>query len=126
MAFILFLTMKKNLGKNTKKIFGICKRNLASFNKVVPSILFAVAPPLETVTVKPMSSIVSGLNNALLALAAGIGIMFLIIGGIRYLRSWGDTEQITKAKNMITYVVLGLVIILVSYSVIVTIDAIIN
>ncbi|MBU4580720.1 VCBS repeat-containing protein [Patescibacteria group bacterium] len=82
--------------------------------------------PLKPVKVKLMAVIISGLINGLLALAAGLAILFLIIGGIRYIRSWGDSEQTEKAKKMISYVVLGLVIILISYSVIITLDKIIN
>lgn len=86
----------------------------------------SAALPLAPVTMKPMASLISSLLNTILAFAAGMGILFLIIGGIRYIRSWGDSDQMEKAKNTILYVVIGLVVILVSYSVIATLDTIIN
>lgn len=101
------------------------EKNLKKINKIVQSAMFA-ALPLEPVTIKPMKTLVGDLINGLLALAAGLGILFLIIGGIRYIRSWGDSDQMEKAKNTILYVVIGLVVILVSYSVIATLDKIIN
>lgn len=98
---------------------------LKKIKKIFRTALFA-ALPLEPVTMKPMASLISSLLNTILAIVAGLGILFLIIGGIRYIRSWGDSDQMEKAKNMITYVVIGLVVILVSYSVIATLDTIIN
>ncbi|MBU4141563.1 hypothetical protein KKE99_01665 [Patescibacteria group bacterium] len=96
------------------------------FTKNISIADVSAALPLETVTMKPMSELINSLLDSLLALAAGLAILFLIIGGIRYIRSWGDSEQTEKAKKMISYVVLGLVIILISYSVIITLDKIIN
>lgn len=106
-------------------ILKFLEKKIKIVKKIVRSSLFA-ALPLETVTMKPMSELINSLLNSLLALAAGLAILFLIIGGIRYIRSWGDTEQMEKAKKMVSYVVLGLVIILISYSVIITLDKIIN
>lgn len=76
--------------------------------------------------VKPLAIIISGLIKWLLTLAASLAILFLIIGGIRYINLRGDFEQIEKAKNIITFVVIGLVIILIAYSVIVALDKIIK
>jgi len=84
------------------------------------------APALATVKMKPMASLISSLLDSLLATAAGFALLFLIIGGIRYIRSWGDSEQMEKAKNMINYAVIGLVIVLISYSIVVTINMMIN
>lgn len=85
-----------------------------------------VVPPLKLGKVKPFIVIIYGLINWLLMLVAGLAILFLILGGIRYTKSWGDSDEMEKTKKMVVYVVLGLVIILISYSVIVTLDAIIN
>lgn len=102
------------------------KKKLKIIKKIIRPEFFAAALPLEPVKIKPMTTIIGGINNGLLALAAGLAILFLIIGGISYLRSLGDSEQLEKAKNTISYAILGLVIILISYSVVVTLDMIIN
>ncbi|MDP3056997.1 MAG: pilin [bacterium] len=101
------------------------EKNIKKLKKIAGSSLFA-ALPLEPVTMKPMANLIDSLLNTILAIVAGLGILFLIIGGIRYIRSWGDSDQMEKAKKMITYVIIGLVVILVSYSVIATLDTIIN
>lgn len=82
--------------------------------------------PLRTVTMKPMANLISSLINALLAIAAGLVVLFLIIGGIKYIRSWGEAEDMEMAKKILFYAVLGLIVILVSYSAVVTLDYIIN
>lgn len=83
-------------------------------------------PPLEPVTIKPMSEIITGLIDWLLALIAGLAILFLIIGGIMYIVSSEDKQRMQMAKNIMKYSVIGLVIVLISYSVIFTLDKIIN
>lgn len=113
------------LKKNLKKSDDARVHCFYFIKKFIQTSIFAVLP-LQEVKVKPSSEIISGLINGLLALAAGLAILFIIIGGIRYIRSWGDTEQMEKSKKMILYVVLGLVIILVSYAVVITADKIIN
>jgi len=101
------------------------RKNIEKIRKIFRFELFA-ALPLEPLKMQPLSVIISGFINWILAAVAGLAILFLIIAGIKYIRSWGDSESLEKAKKMITYVVLGLVIILVSYSAIVTLDKIIN
>lgn len=101
------------------------EKSIKKINKTVRPELFAVLP-LKPVTMKPMAELINSLLDSLLALAAGLAILFLIIGGIKYIRSWGDSEQMEKAKKMISYVIIGLVIILISYSTVITLDKVIN
>ena len=53
------------------------------------------------------------LNTAFLigfTIIGGIAFLFLIIGGVRYITAGGNAESIQKAKNQITYSLIGLVI----------------
>lgn len=51
-------------------------------------------------------------------LAAGLLLLvYLILGGIKYITSSGDEKQITSAKGMITSAVVGLVIITAAYAI---------
>lgn len=52
--------------------------------------------------------------NALLALAGIVAIIFIVIGGVRYLTSQGDEDAVALAKNTIIYAVIGLLVIFVS------------
>jgi len=58
----------------------------------------------------------------LLGVAAALTILFLIIGGIYYVTAAGDDQQMTTAKSMISYAVIGLVFIIISYSIVVTVN----
>ncbi|MDP3997020.1 MAG: hypothetical protein Q8P73_00765 [bacterium] len=54
---------------------------------------------------------VTFLLNGLLILAALAAVVFLILGGFRYIFSQGDEDQSSQAKNTILYAVLGLIVI---------------
>jgi hypothetical protein len=46
-------------------------------------------------------------------IAAGVvAVIVIIVGGIRYATANGDSSQITAAKNMIMYAVVGLIVII--------------
>lgn len=51
------------------------------------------------------------LLNSVYIIAAVIAIIVLIIAGMNYVTSAGDANKMTKAKNMIIYTVIGLVIV---------------
>lgn len=56
--------------------------------------------------------------NILLFLIGAVAVIMIIIGGIRYVLSNGDSSQITGAKNTIMYAVIGLVVALLAYAIV--------
>ena len=42
----------------------------------------------------------------------------LIIGGIRYIVSGGDSKKVTDAKNTILYAIIGLIICFLAYAIV--------
>lgn len=61
------------------------------------------------------------LGNTLYAavyLAASAAVIFLIIGGIRYITSGGDQLKAGQAKRTITFAIIGLAIIIFSFFII--------
>ncbi len=62
--------------------------------------------------------LVKKIVNALLLIIGVIAVIMIIIGGIMYAVSSGDTQKITKAKNTIIYAVVGLVVALFSYAIV--------
>lgn len=114
------------------KIFKIGANNL--FLKVFSAILLStifVFPAQAAITFDPTSNyptvnaLADGVANWLLSITAGVTIFFLIIGGIYYLTAFGDDKRMQEGKKIITYAIYGLVLILISYSVITTLNAII-
>ena len=70
----------------------------------VPTSLFAEGGAFETV------------SKVLLFVIGAISVIMLIIGGIRYTISQGDSSQVTSAKNTILYSIVGLVVAILAYA----------
>ena len=62
------------------------------------------------------NSIFQRVTNILLFLVGAISVIMLIIGGIRYVISGGDQNQVTSAKNTILYAIVGIVVAFLSYA----------
>ena len=56
--------------------------------------------------------------NLLLWAIGIISVIMIIIGGVRYATSNGDSNQVTAAKNTIMYAVIGLVIAIFAYAIV--------
>ncbi len=54
--------------------------------------------------------------NVLLFLIGAVSVIMIIYGGIRYVTSGGNQNQVTAAKNTILYAVVGLVIAILAYA----------
>ena len=46
-----------------------------------------------------------------------IAVIFIVVGGIRYMTSAGDTNKLTLAKNTITYSIVGLIVTLAAFAI---------
>lgn len=53
--------------------------------------------------------------NMVYFIAGLVAVVMIIFAGIRYTTSSGDPGAVTKAKNMLTYSIVGLIIILVAF-----------
>lgn len=61
---------------------------------------------------------VSTVVNILLFVIGTVSVIMIILGGLRYVLSNGDSTQITSAKNTILYAVIGLVVALLAYAIV--------
>lgn len=51
----------------------------------------------------------------IIAFAAGaLAVIFLIFGGFRYVKSGGDSNKVTEAKNMIVYALVGIIVVAIA------------
>ena len=71
--------------------------------------------PLST---NSFETLIMGIINWILGIVVSLAILFLIIGGLMYITSAGDEERIKKAKNIILYAVVGLGVVILSWSII--------
>ncbi len=67
---------------------------------------------------KPLEVRVRDVVNILLFIISAISVIMIILGGIRYVLSNGDSGQISSAKNTVLYAVIGLVIALLAYAIV--------
>lgn len=64
------------------------------------------------------SSLVQTLISTLLYIIGIICVIVIIVGGIKYTTSNGDSNQITSAKNTILYAVIGLVVAMLAFAIV--------
>lgn len=58
---------------------------------------------------------IAAILNWLLLFVGIVAIVMFVVGGILYLTAAGNEEQAEKAKNTITYAIIGLIVVLISY-----------
>lgn len=56
--------------------------------------------------------------NVVLAVVGFVAVIMIILGGISFITSQGDSSKVTKARNTILYGVIGLVIALLAYAIV--------
>ncbi len=57
-------------------------------------------------------------TNTILYIVGIIAVVMLIIGGIKYLLSGGDSKKVTDAKNTVLYAIIGLVIAFLAFAIV--------
>lgn len=58
------------------------------------------------------------ITNTVLYIVGVISVVMLIVGGVKYLVSGGDSKRVTDAKNTVLYAIIGLVIALLSFAIV--------
>ena len=65
-----------------------------------------------------LTDYISTVVEVLLFVIGTVSVIMIIIGGIRYTTSNGDSSQITAAKNTILYSVIGLIVALLAFAIV--------
>ena len=65
-----------------------------------------------------LPKLIQDVVNVLLYVIGAVAVIMIVIGGIRYTTSNGDSSQITSAKNTILYAVVGLVVAMLAYAIV--------
>jgi hypothetical protein len=61
-------------------------------------------------------SIFTTIVNILLFIVGALSVIMLIIGGLRYVISGGNSSAVTAAKNTILYAIVGLIVSLLAFA----------
>lgn len=56
--------------------------------------------------------------NVLMFIVGAVSVIMIIIGGLKYVASNGDSNQIQSAKNTILYAVIGIVVALLAFAIV--------
>lgn len=65
-----------------------------------------------------IGTVITNIINIMLYALGAIAVIMIIIGGIRYTTSNGDSNGIQSAKNTILYAVAGLVVAILAYAIV--------
>ncbi|MBI3231919.1 MAG: hypothetical protein HYZ51_02470 [Candidatus Doudnabacteria bacterium] len=65
--------------------------------------------------IRSINDLIKTVVNWLLAIAFGVAVLFLIIGGFQYITSAGNEEAAEKGKGTAVNALIGIVIIVLSY-----------
>lgn len=64
------------------------------------------------------SSLIKDVINTLLFVVGALSVVMIIVSGILYVTSTGDSGRVSKAKNTLTYSVVGLIVAFLAYAII--------
>jgi len=64
------------------------------------------------------TGIFTTITNVMLFIVGAISVIMIVIGGLRYVLSGGNSGNVTAAKNTILYAVVGLIIAIMAYAII--------
>jgi hypothetical protein len=74
------------------------------------------APTGAKTTLFGTGGIFNTIANTLIFLVGAIAVLFLIIGGLRYVVSNGEPKNVEAAKNTILYAIIGIIVAILSYA----------
>ena len=62
--------------------------------------------------------IFKGVTNALIFIVGAVSVIMIIVGGLRYVISNGDSKNISAAKDTILYAVIGVVVAIAAFAIV--------
>ena len=65
-----------------------------------------------------LSGSVQGIISAIIGALALVAVVVIIIGGINYMTSSGDSAKVKKAKDTILYGLIGLIICVLAFAIV--------
>ena len=89
--------------------------NLAVFAATTDSVPKEVNPIPQDKAPNSVAQILSNVIIYILGFSAALAVLFIIIGGLRFIISSGDQTAADQAKKIVLYAVLGLLIIIFSF-----------
>ena len=76
-----------------------------------------ISPGDVGVPVVDENTLFTNILNTTYFLAGLIAVIVIILAGLRFINSGGDASSVAKAKSQILYAVIGIVVILVAFTI---------
>jgi hypothetical protein len=58
-----------------------------------------------------LSDVIKAIVNIISAIVGVVAVIMIIIGGMRYVTSGGDSNNVASAKNTVLYAIIGLIVV---------------
>lgn len=65
-----------------------------------------------------LMGIVKTVINVVIGIVGVVAVVMMIVGGISFITSQGDTNKVTKARNTILYGVVGLIVAMLAFAIV--------
>jgi len=101
----------------------VCCKHCLTGGLANPPIRVEIKNPLKTAN---FAKIIENVLMWSLSIVGSLALLVLILGGVIYIGSTGDEQRVVTAKKIIVYALIGLILILVSYSVVVVLGGILS
>lgn len=115
------MCMNKFIKKSALSIFVAVMFFSAKIEEAGAQIGINIKNPITT---SDFGEIVENVLLWILSIAGVITIFMLVVGGIMYMTAGGDEQKVATAKKVVTWTIIGLALILASYSIMVVLDKI--
>lgn len=89
--------------------------NICNNSNVSPEVKAAAGCGGTTGT---LDSALTSILNAIILIMGIVAVIFIIIGGVNYMTSSGDSNKTKKAKDTILYAVIGLIICALAFAIV--------
>ncbi|MCK4891257.1 MAG: hypothetical protein KAS78_01180 [Candidatus Pacebacteria bacterium] len=113
--------------KAIKKILISCNVFVSllvvGINNVSAQVSVNISNPIVT---SDFATLVANFLKWILSVAGALTLLMLVTGGVLYITSSGNEQKVEIAKKIVTWTILGLILILASYAIIVVLDTILT
>lgn len=77
----------------------------------------------NTCNTSTLNQIFAGIADTLIFIVGAVSVIMIIVGGLRYVTSNGDSKQAESARNTILYAVIGIIVAIASYAIVTFVTA---
>ena len=99
-------------------MYNIIKFLGADYSRVAPTSSAGTGVYITGYDQTNLVANVTGIINGVIGVLGFVCVVVMIVGGVNYMISAGDTNKVTKAKNTILYGLIGLVICVLAFAIV--------